>query len=80
MIPDELLIARQVKMYKVKNRFEELARKYPYYSTYVVFAETIRGTGLTENTIRRWFYRLVEADDYAQDEVRSVLRHLVKLA
>ncbi len=67
-------------MYQVKKRFEKIANAKPVLSTYMVYAETIRGTGLSEITIRRWFYRLVEPDDYAPNEVQPILRHLASLA
>ena len=67
-------------MYKVKERFEKIAEAKPYLSTYMVYAETVSGTGLTESIVRRWFRKLVDADDYAKSEAPAILRHLVTLA
>ena len=67
-------------MFQLKQRYEKIVEKQPYLSSYMTFAETVRNTGITENTIRRWFYKLVDPEDYAKDEVRAVLRHLVALA
>jgi len=67
-------------MYNVKERFEKIAEAKPYLSTYMVYAETVSGTGLTESIVRRWFRKLVDADDYAKNEAVAVIRHLVALA
>jgi hypothetical protein len=67
-------------MYQLETRFQKIAAAKPALSSYMVFAETVRNTGLSESTIRRWFYRLVDREDYAQNEARSILRFLVSLA
>ncbi len=67
-------------MYDIKSRYEKIATKYPFYSTYTVFAETIRNTNLTEASVRRYFHRLVDKDDYAKNERPAVLRYLVTIA
>lgn len=67
-------------MYRVQERFEKIANTKPFLSTYMVFAEAIRNTGLSEDSVRRHFYRLVDRDDYAKSEAKAVLRHLVQLA
>lgn len=66
-------------MYNVKKRFEKISNKSPHYSSYTAFAETVRDTALTEATLRRWFYRLVDKDDYAKNEGPAVLRYLVSI-
>ena len=67
-------------MYDIKSRYEKIATKYPFYSTYTVFAETIRNTNLTEASVRRYFHRLVDKDDYTKSERPAVLRYLVTIA
>lgn len=67
-------------MYDIKSRYEKIATKYPFYSTYTVFAETIRNTKLTEASVRRHFHRLVDKDDYAKNERPEVLRYLVSIS
>lgn len=72
--------ATYTNMYNIKSRYEKIATKHPLYSTYTVFAETIRNTNLTENSIRRHFHRLVDKEDYAKNEKPAVLRYLVSIA
>jgi len=67
-------------MYQVQNRFNKIAAANPYYSTYTCYAETIKHTNIAETTIRRWFYQLVDPEDYAKEEVRSILRYVVSIA
>lgn len=67
-------------MYNIKSRYEKIAAKHPLYSTYTVFAETIRNTNLAEASVRRHFHRLVDKDDYAKNEGPAVLRYLVSIA
>lgn len=67
-------------MYNIKSRYEKIAAKHPLYSTYTVFAETIRDTNLTEASVRRYFHRLVDKDDYAKSEGPEALRYLVSIA
>lgn len=67
-------------MFQMKNRFESISKANPLYSSYLCFAETIRGQDINEQTVRRWFYILVDPEDYAPSEVRGVLRHLVSLS
>lgn len=66
-------------MYNVKSRFEKISSKSPYYSSYTAFAETVRNTTLSESTVRRWFYQLVDEDDYSKSESCAILRYLVSL-
>jgi hypothetical protein len=63
----------------VQKRFEKITEKFPHYSSYTAFAETIRNTTLSESIIRRWFYTLVEADDYSKSEAQAILRYLLTL-
>ena len=67
-------------MYNVKQRFEKITENKPYLSPYMVYAETVSNTGLTEDVVRRWFRKLVDTDDYAKNESTAVIRHLVALA
>jgi len=67
-------------MYQLQQRFEKIAGDKPRLSSYMVFAEAVQETGVSEDVIRRWFRKLVDPDDYAKNEAQGVIRHLVKLA
>lgn len=73
-------LATHTCMYNIKSRYEKIAVKHPFYSTYTAFAETVRNTNLTEASVRRYFHRLVDKDDYAKNERPAVLRYLVTIA
>ena len=36
----------------------------PGKSSYIAFADAVMGQGFSGQTIRRWFYKVVEPDDY----------------
>ena len=67
-------------MYKVSERFTKVQQAHPHLSSYVCFARAVAGTGLSENTVRRQFYKLVDPGDYAANEARQILDYLVELA
>ncbi len=63
----------------VQKRFEKIANKNPHYSSYIAFAETVRDSTLSESTVRRWFYKLIDVDDYGKSDGPAILRYLVSL-
>lgn len=67
-------------MRSIKRRFENIARKNPLLSSYVCFAETIRGQNFSRSILHRWFSRLVEKDDYERSEKKSILFYLESLS
>jgi len=67
-------------MKSLERRFNNIAEKNPYWGSYVSFAEAVKEQGFGRQTIRRWFQKLVEKDDYARNEKKELLTHLEELA
>lgn len=67
-------------MKSIKRNFESAREKRPAWSSYVCFAEAVKGKGFSKEAIRRWFNKLVEKDDYAKNEKKALLENLVRLS
>ncbi len=68
-------------MKRLKQRFEESGEKQRRgCSTYIIFANAVKGGRFSRETIRRWFNRLVERDDYVPSEKQSILQQLYDLS
>ncbi len=66
----------QIVMRSIERRFDALENERPNHSTYLNFAMAILGQDFHPDLIRRWFNKLVDKDDYAQEEKRSILSQL----
>lgn len=61
--------------------FQNISQLNPYWSSWVCFCETITGRdGLSKKTIKKYFNRLVDRDDYAQNERVGLLDYLYSLS
>lgn len=61
--------------------FQDTTRLNPYWSSWVCFCKTITGRGrLSKKTIKNYFNRLVDKDDYAQNERVQLLDYIYRLA
>jgi hypothetical protein len=61
--------------------FQEISRLNPYWSSWVCFCEAIWGKkNLSKRTIKQYFKRLTDKDDYVQNEKRELLNYLYKLS
>jgi len=68
-------------MRSLKFRFEESGNKQRRgCSTYIIFANAVKGGRFSRDIIRCWFNRLVEKDDYSPSDKRSLLRQLYELS
>ncbi len=67
-------------MRSIQRRFNNITKRNPTMSSYVSFAKAIKGQKFTKQMISRWFYKLVEEDDYSKNERRALLSHLDKLS
>lgn len=69
-----------MNMRSIKNRFKNIAEQNPYWSSYICFAETVRGQGFNKKTLYKWFDRLVEKGDYSKTDKVKLLQQLYKLS
>lgn len=62
-------------MRNLKRRLEELKRKNPYLSTYVLLAEAITGTKYDGDT-KTLIELLVSRDEYSKTDLKGLAEHL----
>lgn len=67
-------------MKSLERRFNNIAEKNPHWSSYICFAEAVKGQRFSRQITHHWFNRLVDKNDYARDEKRGVLAHLDNLS
>ena len=63
-------------MKSIKRRFNNIEKKNPYWRSYICFAEAMKGQDFSGQTIRRWFNKLVDKNDYAKSDKKAILNHL----
>lgn len=67
-------------MRSIQRRFNNVTKRNTELSSYVCFARAIKGQRFIKQMISRWFYKLVEEDDYSKNDRRALLSHLDKLS
>lgn len=67
-------------MKSLQRKFQKLKNKYPMWSTYLCFAETVREKNFSPRVIKYWFNLLVEKGDYEQNLKKQILRYLVSIS
>lgn len=63
----------------IRRLFQEYQKRNPGKSSYLCFAEAISGRGFSRQKIRRNFKKLVDGDDYAQNDSKNILDYLFTL-
>lgn len=58
------------------GRFNNIAQGNPYWSSYICFAEAVRGQNFSRQILHRRFNKLVDKNDYSKKEKRAILNHL----
>jgi len=66
-------------MRSIERRFNNIAKKNPCWSSYIYFTETIKKRQFSKQTIRRWFYKLIDKNDYSRSDRKAILIHLDNL-
>lgn len=66
-------------MKSLERRFNNITKKNLNYSSYLCFVETIKGGKFDRRTIRQWFDKLVDKDDYDQSERKDIIKNLSDL-
>ena len=67
-------------MKSLERKFNNIAEKNPNKSSYICFAEAIKGQNFSKQTIHRWFQKLVDKNDYAKSEKKEILAQLEKIS
>jgi len=63
-------------MLSIERRFQKIKDNHFFWNSFVCFATAIYGQKLTPTMVNKWFNKLVEKDDYAQNEKIQILRFL----
>lgn len=63
-------------MQSLERKFKKLCKQNPCWSTFVCFAETISGIGFSRQSIHRWFNKLVDKNDYSNNDKKEVMAFL----
>lgn len=67
-------------MKSLERRFNNIAKKKLFWSSYIHFAEAVKEQKFSRPIIHRWFNKLVDKNDYARNEKRAILKHLENLS
>lgn len=66
-------------MRSIERRFKNTEKRYPELSSFICFCKTIKGQKFSANMVHRWFYKLVDKNDYSSREKRELFKHLENL-
>lgn len=67
-------------MKSLERRFQNITQRNSNFSSYLCFTKAVEGQGFNKRTIRRWFQKLVDKDDYVKSEKGALLKHLDELS
>lgn len=67
-------------MRSLERRFANIARLNPYWSSYICFAEAVKGQRFSKKIIANYFNKLVEKDDYGKEDKKHITKHLLALS
>ena len=67
-------------MLSIQIKFNTISTKNPNLSSYVCFAKAVSGLRLNRQTIHRWFYKLVDREDYDTKDKKELFDHLEVLS
>ena len=67
-------------MRSIQRRFEQIKKKRSDAGSFVCFAAAIADQRFSNSILSRWFYKLVEPDDYARVERKQLLSYLYSLS
>jgi hypothetical protein len=65
---------------KLKKEFEELKKKYPEFSSYILLANMVKGRGYTKEVIETLIDLFVESSDYSKSDLPDLVHNLSKLS
>ena len=67
-------------MKSIQRRFDDISSKNPHWSSYICFAEVIKQQKFNKESIRIWFNKLVDKDDYDKKDKKALLDQLYALS
>jgi len=66
-------------MRSIERRYKRIVNKNPDLSSFICFVETVKGENFHRNSIRSWFNKLVDKQDYRRAEKEDILEWMFKL-
>ncbi len=66
-------------MRSIERKFKLVEKHNSSWSSFICFANTVRGQRFSERKIRMYFNTLVDKEDYAMDEKGEILEYLYEL-
>ncbi|OGF33654.1 hypothetical protein A2223_00055 [Candidatus Falkowbacteria bacterium RIFOXYA2_FULL_35_8] len=68
-------------MKSVERRYAEVTRKNPNKGSYICFCEAIENQRFNKRILSKWFYKLVNKDDYfVSDGIKDLINHFYRLS
>lgn len=66
-------------MRSLERVLKKIKDKNPFWSDYICFAEAIKKRSFSKETIRRYFNKLVDKNEYDKKDKKDILKHLLIL-
>lgn len=66
-------------MKSIERRFNNIRKKKQGWSSYICFAEAIKGQKFSREAVHRWFNKLVDKDEYSLRDKKKILANLLSL-
>jgi hypothetical protein len=67
-------------MRSVERKFNKINKKNPYWSSWNCFVNAIKGQDFNKRIILKWFNKLIDKNDYAKNEKKELIKHLLKVS
>ena len=67
-------------MKSLERVFNQIKQNNSVCSDYICFAETVQGRNFSERTIKKYFSKLVDGDEFDTKNKKDLLRHLISLS
>lgn len=71
------IIINFLEMKSVERRFNNIARRNPFWSSFISFQEAVKDQNFSRRIIMNYFNKLVEKDDYSKAEKKQIIAYLV---
>jgi hypothetical protein len=68
-----------ITMRSIKRRFNKVSKRNPFLSSLICFSEAIRDQKFSRQMIHRWFYELVENNEYENNDRKMIFDNLENL-
>ena len=66
-------------MRSIKRRFHKTSKRNYFLSSLMCFAESIKDQNFSKQMIHRWFYKLVDENEYDKRDRKMIFEHLENL-